>query len=285
MVHDALFLGAGYTAGFFAEQWNKNLGFASIYGTSRRGEVPLGIVPVVFDGQQPIVNFRRVFSRVSHILVSIPPSAVGDPVLRLHHNDLSALPVLQWVGYLSTTGVYGDYGGAWVDEDSPCRAQTERGIARVEAEKAWLQFGAQTGIKVQVFRLAGIYGPGRNAIEDVRQGVAHRLAKPGQVFSRIHVQDIVRAVEVARLYGNDAIYNVADDMPCPGHEVVAYAAELLGVMPPPLLDVEKVAHTLSPMTRSFYAECKRVRNTRIKALLPDGAWQYPDYRKGLQALL
>ena len=284
-MHDGLLFGAGYTAEFFAAEWRMKGDFSSIYGTNRRGKMLSGIVPVIFDGQRPIIDFRARFMRVAHVLISIPPDAYGDPVLRFHREDLLTLPALKWIGYLSTTGVYGDYEGVWVDENSLCRTKTERGVARIKAEEAWLAFGEQTGVKVQVFRLAGIYGPGRNAIEDVRCGVARRLAKSGQVFSRIHVQDIVRAVDAARLYGSDAIYNVADDVPCPSHEVVAYAAELLGVVPPPLLDFEQVADTLSPMTRSFYAECKRVSNSRIKVLLPEGEWQYPNYRMGLQAFL
>lgn len=215
---------------------------------------------------------------VTHILVSAPPDDHGDPVLRLFESQLLNLRHVQWVGYLSTTGVYGDKGGGWVDEDTLLAPSTLRGERRLAAEQAWLGIG----LPVHLFRLAGIYGPGRNQLLTVINGTAKRIIKHGQIFSRIHVDDIagVLATSIAGPNPRRA-YNVCDDEPCPPQDVVAFAAEILGLPLPPAVPFEEVE--LSPMARSFYADSKRVSNHRVKAEL---RYQllYPNYRAGLTAL-
>lgn len=224
-----------------------------------------------------------VLAGVSHVLAGVPPDPAGDPVLRTHGPDIAAAGP-QWLGYLSTTGVYGDRSGDWVDETSPLAPATERGRRRAAAEAAWAEWGARSGCPVHVFRLAGIYGPGRNALLSVAQGRARRIRKPGQVFSRIHVHDIASVLEasMARPRGG-AIYNVCDDEPAPPDEVIAFACDLLGVAPPPVVPFNEAAAEMSPMARSFYAENKRVRNNLIKTEL-GVKLRYPSYREGLMAL-
>lgn len=220
-----------------------------------------------------------------HLLASAPPDEAGDPVLRAFGHRLGAAAgTMAWAGYLSTTGVYGDRQGDWVDEDSPLAPQSERGRRRVEAERDWLRWGEATGVPVNVFRLAGIYGPGRNQLETLRAGTARCIVREGQVFSRIHVDDIAAVLQAAMVRRRPGrVYNVCDDEPAPPHEVVRFAAALLGVEAPPLEDFETARATLSPMAASFYAESKRVRNDRMKAELGVSlAW--PTYREGLSAL-
>ena len=190
---------------------------------------------------------------------------------------------LEWIGYLSTTGVYGDTGGAWVDETATPAPTGARGRRRLAAENAWLAFGERHGLAVHVFRLAGIYGPGRNALATVRRGAAKRIDKPGHVFSRIHVADIAQVLAASIAKPNPgAIYNVCDDEPAPAADVVAHACALLGVAPPPLTPLDEA--DLSPMARSFYADNRRVSNARIKNEL-GVALRFPDYRAGLASLL
>ena len=219
----------------------------------------------------------------THILVSVPPSAAGDPVLAHHAGDLAALKP-SWVGYLSTTGVYGDRAGAWVGEQTPVAPVSERAKRRVAAEQEWLAWGSARNLAVQIFRLAGIYGPGRNQLEALREGTARRILKSGQVFSRIHVEDIATVLEASIAKPNPgAIYNVCDDEPAPQHEVVEYAAKLLKLAPPPLEQFDQAARTMSEMAQSFYADSKRVKNDRIKTELGVDL-RYPTYRDGLDAL-
>ncbi|WP_044564296.1 SDR family oxidoreductase [Azospirillum sp. B4] len=216
----------------------------------------------------------------THLLDSIPPTAEGDVVLAALAADILALPDLRWVGYLSTTGVYGNADGGWVDETAPVRPATERGKARAVAEAQWMALHDAHGLPVHRFRLPGIYGPGRSALDQVRAGTARRVDKKGQVFSRIHIHDLGSAVMASMDRPHPgAIYNVADDHPCPSPEVVAYAAQLLGVEPPPLLPFDQA--TLSPMATSFYGENKRISNARIKAEL-GVSLRYPSYREGLE---
>jgi nucleoside-diphosphate-sugar epimerase len=221
-----------------------------------------------------------VLSGTTHLLVSVPPGEDGDPVLHAHACDLMKLaPQLRWVGYLSTTGVYGDRGGDWVDEFSPLVPTTMRGERRLAAEQAW----ASLGLSLHIFRLAGIYGPGRNQLRSIIDGTAKRIVKPGQVFSRIHVDDIA-SVLVASI-GKPrpgAAYNVCDDEPAPPQDVVAYAAALLDRAPPP--EIPFAEADLSPMARSFYEESKRVSNALIHDEL-GVTLRYPTYREGLRALL
>ena len=258
-----------------------------IAGTSRdaanierlRGQ---GYDVVRFTGEMTD-DLARALRGSTHLLHSIPPNQHGDPVLEAARDAIAALPALEWIGYLSTVGVYGDQGGAWVDEATPVAPNSDRTRARVAAEQAWLAFGEQIGVPVQIFRLAGIYGPGRSAIDKLRKGTARRIVKPGQVFSRIHVEDIVTVLEgsIARPHAG-AIYNVADDEPAPPDDVIAHAATLLGVEPPPAVPFEEA--DLSPMARSFYAGTRRIGNARIKSEL-GVSLRYPTYRDGLAALL
>ena len=217
---------------------------------------------------------RFVHAEATHILISAPPGEAGDPFLP----GFEAPPGLVWAGYLSTTGVYGDRGGGWVDEESALQPTGGRGRRRVEAEAAW---GA-LGLPLHVFRIAGIYGPGRNALAAARAGRARRIVKPGQVFSRIHVDDIAAALvaSIARPNPGSA-YNLADDRPAPPAEVTEFACRLLGLKPPPAEPFE--AADLSPMAASFYRDSKRVSNARIKAAL-GVRLRYPTYREGLRAL-
>ncbi len=219
----------------------------------------------------------------THVLSSVPPDDEGDPVVRRHGAALAAMPGLAWIGYLSTTGVYGDRDGGWVDEESALRPTGKRGRLRVAAEQAWLELGRREGLPVHIFRLAGIYGAGRNALESVKAGRAKRIDKPGQVFSRIHVEDIAAVLEASIARPNPGrIYNVCDDDPCPPAEVIAHACALLEVTPPPLVPFAEAE--LSPMGRSFYQDSKRVSNRRIKEELGVNL-RFPDYRAGLESLL
>lgn len=242
-----------------------------------------GIEPHLFDGSQPMAGAAKALERATHLLSSVPPSADGDPVLRHHAADIRAAAPFEWIGYLSTTSVYGDRDGGWVDEDSALEPTGERGRRRVEAERGWFALAPDCG-PVASFRLAGIYGPGRSALDTARRGRARRIVKPGQVFSRIHVEDIgqVLAASARQPPQESAAYNVCDDEPAPPQEVIAHACTLLGVDPPPEVPFEKAE--LSDMARSFYRDNKRVSNRRIKDVL-GVRLAYPSYRDGLAAQL
>ena len=238
-----------------------------------------------FDDGLPLEEFAPALAGTTHLLSSVPPGETGDPVIAAHGADIAALGDLQWAGYLSTTGVYGDRQGGEVDENSDRTPASSRGRRRVKAEDSWLDLWSAHAIPVHIFRLAGIYGPGRNALETVRQGRARRIRRPGQVFGRIHLDDIVRALQASMAQPNPgAAYNLSDDEPAPPDEVIAYACELLGVDPPPLQDFDAVKGSLSPMALSFYGENKRVSNRRIKEELGIRL-KWPTYREGLAALL
>jgi nucleoside-diphosphate-sugar epimerase len=241
---------------------------------------------VLFDGASPSPDVTQALVRATHVVVSAPPGEQGDPVLRHHREDLRTAAQLKWIGYLSTVGVYGDHGGAWVDETTTANPGSPRSQRRLVAEQAWLTLTAGLGPQqcplVGVFRLSGIYGPGRSAIDNLRDGSARRLVKPGQVFNRIHVDDIALVLEAAiARQQTDQIYNVTDDEPAPPQDVVAYAAALLGLPVPP--DLPFATATLSPMARSFYSENKRVRNNRIKHEL-GVTLAHPTYREGMAAV-
>ncbi len=244
-----------------------------------------GIEPVQFTGDAPMDDPGAALAGVTHLVSSVPPDGTSDPVLRHHGADIALLADgggLAWAGYLSTTGVYGDRGGGWVDESSEPSPGTPRGRWRLAAEGAWQALERAQGVKLHIFRLAGIYGPGRNPLDTARAGHAHRAIKPGQVFSRIHLADVVRVLRASMARPDPgAIYNVCDDMPAPPQEVVAYACRLLDIPPPPDIPFEEAG--LSDMARSFYAECKRVSNRRIRQEL-GVELAYPDYRSGLRAL-
>lgn len=277
--------GLGYSARLVAQRlaaegWN-------IMGTSTteagaRAILQAGFRGFQFDGTRASATVRTALQEATHILLSIPPEAGGDPAFLQHETDIAASQSISWIGYFSTVGVYGDTGGGWVDEDTPAVPASERGQRRLAAENAWRKLGRDTGKAVNILRLPGIYGPGRSAIEDVLAGTARSIIKPGQVFNRIHVVDIASAtIAAAKRAAPDRIYNITDDEPCAPQDVVTYAAKLLGAPPPPSLDFATA--NLSPMARSFYSESKRVRNDRMKAeLLPHFA--YPTYREGLAAI-
>jgi hypothetical protein len=258
----------------------------TVSGTSRSAEIAaelrrLGYPAELFDRDHPLPP--GALRGVTHILVSVPPDHAGDPVLDIHGGDITALPDLGWLGYLSTTGVYGDRGGGWVDETAARAPTGERGRRRVIAEEGWLDLWRRCAVPVHIFRLAAIYGPGRSPFAALRAGTTKRIDKPGQVFSRIHVADLAQVLRasIARPRPG-AVYNVCDDDPAPPETVVAYAAKLLGLPPPPLVTLEDAE--LSAMARSFYDDNKRVHNALIKNELGI-ALRYPDYRAGLAAIL
>ncbi|MEH6774519.1 MAG: SDR family oxidoreductase [Cereibacter changlensis] len=274
MTQTLLSLGHGYSARALARRlipqgWR-------IIGTTRsaakaRALQAEGVEPLLWPG-----DLSAALAEASHILASAAPDPT-DPFLAAAPGIAAAAP--RWVGYLSTTGVYGDHQGGWVDESTPLTPSTARGQARVAAEQEWLS----TGLPVHIFRLAGIYGPGRGPFEKVRDGTARRILKPGQVFSRTHVDDIAQVLEASMLRPDPgAIYNVCDDDPAPPEDVLSHAAHLLGLPEPPAVPYDEAE--MSPMARSFYAESKRVRNDRIKRDLGIRLI-HPDYRSGLQSLL
>jgi nucleoside-diphosphate-sugar epimerase len=275
--------GFGYTAETLAHHLSARIIALAGTSTSVAGDAsPLGARLAAFQGDTASGEVRDLLAGTTHLLVSIPPDLEGDPVLRHFRDDLAALPDLQWIGYLSTVGVYGDWQGQWVDETSPTRPKAERTLRRVQAEQAWLEFAHAAQRRVQIFRLSGIYGPGRSVIDSLRAETARRIVKPGQVFNRIHVDDIARVLTAAidRPAVHD-LYNVSDDEPAPPGDVVAYAAGLLGLPVPPEIPFD--AAGLTGMAASFWAESKRVSNARMKADL-GVELLYPTYREGLRAL-
>lgn len=279
-----LCLGYGYVARRLARTLTRD-GWR-IAGTYRNSETRAQIEA---EGLRPISWAagrldRDAFERATAILVSTPPGDDGCPALKAVGDGVEqGAAAISWIGYLSSNGVYGDHKGAWVDETSPLLATSRRARNRIDAEKNWRAFGKAAGIPVIIFRLPGIYGPGRSAFDAIREGRAQRIDKPGQVFSRAHVDDIAAALKRS-LDAPDAgdLFNIADDEPAPPQDVVSYACDLLGVATPPLIPFEEAA--LSEMAKSFYADNKRVSNALMKArLLP--SLNYPTYREGLAAIL
>jgi nucleoside-diphosphate-sugar epimerase len=249
--------------------------------TTRDAETS-GVRLAGFRGDAPSQEVRALLAGTTHMLISIPPDLEGDVVLRHHRADITALGELAWIGYLSSIGVYGDCQGRWVDETTPPRPASERSLRRLQAEQQWRAFARTTGRRVEIFRLAGIYGPGRSVLDNLRAGTARRIVKPGQVFNRIHVEDIARVLEAAMTaHGAHDLFNVADDEPAPPQDVLAFAAELIGVPVPPAIAFERAG--LAGMAASFWAENKRVGNVRIRRDL-GVALAYPTFREGLGAL-
>ncbi len=280
MTKTLLSFGHGYSAQalgrlLLARDWR-------VIGTTRSEDkapqlMQTGVEPRIWPGADMI----PALDAATHLLLSAAPGEEGDPVLAVLRDEIAKRAgQFEWVGYLSTTGVYGDHGGDWVDEATPLTPATKRGIARMKAEADWASFD---DLPLHIFRLAGIYGPGRGPFSKVRNGTARRIIKPGQVFSRTHVADIARVLMASIDRPNPgAAYNVCDDDPAPPEDVIAYAAELLGIPAPEAEDFETAEMT--PMARSFYAESKKVGNDRIKDEL-GVELLYPDYKSGLKALL
>jgi nucleoside-diphosphate-sugar epimerase len=239
-----------------------------------------GIEAFLFDGDGPMADAGTALEGATHLLNSVPPGEDGDPVLRHQQADIAAHAGWDWVGYLSTTGVYGDTGGAAVDETAPLNPTSERSRRRVRAEEGWRALA-----NAHVFRLAGIYGPGRNALEQARSGTARRVLKSGHVFSRVHVDDIAAVLRASMVKPRPgAVYNVCDDVPTEPSQVTAHACELLGLDPPPAVAFKDAARDMSAMGLSFWGDHRRVDNSLIKDEL-GVALQYSDYRAGLSAIL
>lgn len=241
-----------------------------------------GVDAHLFDREHPLPP--GTLMGATHILASIPPDDFGDPALDMNAAHLAEMASsLKWVGYLSTTGVYGDRGGAWVDETADITPSGPRGWRRLRAEAGWFTLLSESSVPAHIFRLAGIYGPNRSPLDQLRAGTAHRVDKPGQVFSRIHLDDLVAVLRASMDNPNPGrVYNVCDDEPAAPAVVTAFAANLLGIPAPPLVPFDKAQ--LSEMARSFYTENKRVRNDRIKQEL-GVRLRYPTYREGLAALV
>src|SRR4051794_9034952 len=276
-------LGLGYCARFYVAEFGTR--FDRVIGTSRSPDKQAG-VPIevlIFDGIRPSPQLREAISGASALLISAAPGDAGDPVLAALTDDITTASKLQSIVYLSSLGVYGDHGGAWIDETAPTIPPHTRGAARVDAELAWQALGRQRSTPVAILRLGGIYGPGQNAFVRLIAGRAHRIDKPGHVSNRIHVADIAQAIDAAFARHFDGVVNVTDGEPAPPGDQIEFAAKLLGVAPPPLLSLDEAKRTLSPFLMSFYDGCARIRNDKLKNEL-GVTLRYPDYRAGLQAL-
>jgi len=283
--------GFGYCAEHYVTEFGGR--FTRIVGTTRTPERATVLAArefggrkvemLVFDGTTASAAAIAAARDAGALLISAAPTDSGDPVLGALEQTLLAAPPLRAIVVLSTVGVYGDHGGEWVDETSPADPTHERARARVAAEAAWQALGARRKIPIAVLRLAGIYGPGQNAMVNLRLGRARRVVKPGQVFNRIHVADIAQAIDAAFARGAEGVFNVADDEPAPPGDQIAFAAELLGMPPPPEIPFAEAQKTMTPFALSFYAESRRVRNERLKRVL-GVTLRYPTYREGLRAL-
>ena len=279
-----LCFGLGFSARVLAERLAAKGWTVTATSRSEEGAEKIraaGYNALVFDGTAPLP--ASAWEGVTHVVVSAPPGADGDPVLRLHAGDIAARArQFRWIAYLSTTGVYGDHGGALVTEETPLTPNTERGHKRLLAESQWLALWRSHGLPVHIFRLAGIYGPGRNQLLSLLDGTAKRVIKEGQIFSRIHVADIANVLEASIAKPNPGgAYNVCDDEASPPQDVVEHGAKLLGLPVPPAIAFEHAE--LSPMARSFYADSKRVSNARLKQEL-GVSLSYPSFREGLAAI-
>jgi dTDP-4-dehydrorhamnose reductase len=281
--------GFGYSAEHFVQMFGER--FGRIAGTVRSAERAAilstrdsgRLTAIVFDGNVASPELRSAVHDADAVLVSAPPDKNGDPVLRVLADELAHAANLRSIVYLSTIGVYGDCGGAWVDEATPAKPEAARSRERLAAEQAWQDLGARHGIAVAILRLAGIYGPGQNALAQVASGRGRRIMKPGQIFNRVHVGDIAQAVAAALVRRASGIFNIADDEPTPPGDPIAFAAQLMGVAPPPEIPFEAAAQTMSPMALSFWQECRRVRNDKLKNEL-GVSLLYPTYREGLRGL-
>ena len=282
--------GLGFSAEHYVEEFGRKK-FDRIVGTVRSAERaaalnahPSGrLTALIFEGSLATPDLRSAIAEADAALVSVPPDENGDPVLRACGDALAQAQRLRAVVYLSTISAYGDSGGAWVDEATPPQPGAARSRERLAAEQAWQDFGARQNIAVAILRLAGIYGPGQNALVQIARGKARRIVKPGQVFNRIHVGDIAQAIDAAFARRASGIFNVADDAPTPPADPIVFAARLMGVEPPPEIPFAQAAPTMSPMALSFWQECRRVKNDKLKHDL-GVRLRYPTYREGLRAL-
>jgi nucleoside-diphosphate-sugar epimerase len=286
-----LCLGLGYCAQHYVAEFGTR--FDRIVGTSRTPEsaAALGarelggrrVEMLTFDGTAASPAVAAAVAQANALLISAAPDERGDPVLAVLGDAVAAAARLSRVVLLSTVGVYGDHAGGWVDESvtpDPARARARE---RIAAEHAWQAFGERRDVPVAVLRLSGIYGPGRNPLVNLRRGQARNIDKPGQVFNRIHVEDIAQAIEAAFAQRAEGVFNITDDEPTPPGDPIVFAAGLLGLAPPPTVPFAQALPAMSPMAASFYAESRRVRNERMKRVL-GVRLRYPSYREGLRAL-
>jgi len=276
--------GAGYSARAFARSM---AGEASWIGGTTRTEAKFatlsaaGIEPFAFDGSGISPEIATQLAKTTHLVASAGPNEAGDPVIAAAGGHiLTTMPNLRWIGYLSTVGVYGNHDGAWIDETAECKPRAGRSDNRREAEKEWETLAGKRGVPLAMLRLSGIYGPGRNAFVNLQNGTARRIIKQGQIFNRIHVDDITGSLAMLARTETGGIFNVTDDEPAPPQDVVEFAARLMGVEPPPEIDFETA--DLSPMARSFYGENKRVSNARLKAA--GYGFVHPNYREAFSAM-
>lgn len=284
-----LCFGLGYSAEHYVASYGD--GFARIIGTVRGAEraavlnarLAGRLKALVFDGTAPTPELQHAVGEADAALISIPQDESGDPVLRVFADAFARAQKLRSVVYLSTIGVYGDCGGDWVDEETEANPDSPRSLGRLNAERAWQNIGRHRGTAVAVLRLAGIYGPGRSALTQIARGNARRIVKAGQVFNRVHVDDIAQAIDAAFARKASGVFNVADDEPSPPGDPLVFAARLLGVPPPPEAPYEKAAASMSPLAQSFWQECRRVSNDKLKREL-GVSLRYPTYREGLNAL-
>lgn len=276
--------GAGYSATAFARRAITD--GDRVFGTTRSVDRmdalrALGIEPLLFDGVSLDAAATGALGASTHVIVSVAPSDDGDPVLAVAGELIrERASRLRWIAYLSTVGVYGDHGGGWVDEESECRPVSKRSTRRLDAERAWAELAARKDVPLSILRLSGIYGPGRNAFVNLERGTARRIVKPGQVFNRIHVDDIAGALAQLADRRAHGVFNVTDDEPAPPQDVVLHAAELMKVPPPPEIPFDEAQMT--PMARSFYGENKRVSNAKLKTL--GYTFRYPTYRDALDTM-
>jgi nucleoside-diphosphate-sugar epimerase len=284
---NVFFFGMGYSSRATARALHELRGAdIPIAGTTRSAEGAEAFADSntrmhVFDGEAPGTTLGVDLRQATHVILSIPPDERGDHALLHHRADLDAAEQLEWIGYFSTVGVYGDFGGEWIDEDAPTRPINPRSKQRVAAEEAWRDYASARGVPLFIERLAGIYGPGRSAFDKLREGTARRIVKPGQVFNRIHVEDIGRITALAALARLEGTFNLADTEPAPPQDLVTYAADVMGVPPPAEIPFETAQMT--PMARSFYSDNKRVSSRRVLAALGTELL-YPTYRHGLDAI-
>ena len=284
-----LCFGLGYSAEHYVGLFGD--GFARIFGTVRgaeraavlNGRLAGRLKVMVFDGKAPTPELEHAIGEADAALISIPQDDSGDPVLRTFGAAFAKARCLHTLVYLSTVGVYGDRGGDWVNEETPAAPDSPRGRGRLAAEREWQAFGAARNIPVAILRLAGIYGPGRSALTQVARGGARLINKPGQVFNRIHVADIAQAIDAALAGRASGIFNVADDEPSPPGDPLVLAARLLGAPPPAEVAYDQAVATMSPLAKSFWQECRRVNNDKLKRELGVDL-RYPTYREGLRAL-